>query len=194
MFISSWYLVKNNKYSERKFSHHYMYNCSLPPPFHLCLRHGFSSSHSQKMLNTGRDLQTWVKGKNHLISYYLVLHFINRWALAWEHAPGCYLNEDAEPLQTALSKEWPSRLHSFTYSRIHDNKVPCPLPASTIEYLIDRYPNVNHSLSGKQSRRFAFSFFILCLHTLYVQLGWVTGHAHFFFFLAWVFVCAFSSF
>lgn len=160
-----------------------MYNCSLPPPFHLCLRHGFSSSHSQKMLNTGRDLQTWVKGKNHLISYYLVLHFINRWALAWEHAPGCYLNEDAGPLQ---SKERPSRLHIFTYSRIHDNKVPCPLHGSTIEYLIDRCPNVNHSLSGKQSRRSAFSFFILHLHTLYMPLGRVTGHAHFFFLF---FVC-----
>ncbi len=68
------------------------------------------------------------------------------------------------PLQ---SKEWPSRLHIFTFSRIHDNEVPCPLPASTIEYLIDRCPNVNHSLSGKQSRHFAFSFFILHLHTLY---------------------------
>ncbi len=44
----------------------------------------------------------------------------------------------------------------FTFIRIHDNKVPCPLPASTIEYLIDRCPNVNPSLSGKQSRSFAF--------------------------------------
>lgn len=114
--------------------------------------------------------------------------FTNRWALAWEHAPGCYLNEDAGPLQTAQSKEWPSRLHIFTYSRIHDNKVPYPLSGSAIEYLIDRCPNVNHSLSGKYSRHFAFSFFFfffcrypfLCLHTLYMQLDRVTGHAHFF--------------
>lgn len=50
------------------------------------------------------------------------------------------------------------KLHIFTYSRIHDNKDPCPLSGSTIEYLIDRCPNVNHSLSGKQSRRFSFFF------------------------------------
>lgn len=48
---------------------------------------------------------------------YPVLYFTNRWALAWEHAPDFNLIEDAG----AQSKEWPSRLHILTYSRIHDN-------------------------------------------------------------------------
>lgn len=124
--------------------------------------------------------------------------FTNRWALAWEHAPGCYLNEDAGPLQTAQSKEWPSRLHIFTYSRIHDNKVPYPLSGSAIEYLIDRCPNVNHSLSGKYSRHFAFSFFsfffadilsFACTHCICSLTGSQVMHI----FLAWVFACAFTS-
>ncbi len=68
----------------------------------------------------------------------------------------------------------------FTFSRIHDNKVPCPLPASAIEYLIDRCPNVNHSLSGKQSRSFAFSFFILHLHTVCSLAGSQDMHTLYF--------------
>lgn len=54
------------------------------------------------------------KWKKHLV---LLPGFTNRWALAWEHAPDCNLIEDAGP----QSKEWPSRLHILTYSRIHDN-------------------------------------------------------------------------
>ncbi len=68
----------------------------------------------------------------------------------------------------------------FTFSRIHDNKVPCPLPASAIEYLIDRCPNVNPSLSGKQSRSFAFSFFILHLHTVCSLAGSQDMHTLYF--------------
>ncbi len=177
MFNSKCYLFKNNKYSDRKVSHRYMHNCSLPPPFYLCLRHDFSS-HTQilkQMLNTGRDLRMWVKGKNHLISYHLVLHFTNRWALAWEHAPGCYLNEDAGPLQ---SKEWPSRLHilpsavSMT-TKSHAHYRPLLLNIWLTDVQMSTPPSQVNSPGVLH-----FHFYPSLAHCM--QLGRVTGHAHFY--------------
>ncbi len=192
MFNSKCYLFKNNKYSDRKVSHRYMHNCSLPPPFYLCLRHGFSS-HTQilkQMLNTGRDLRMWVKGKNHLISYHLVLHFTNRWALAWEHAPGCYLNEDAGPLQ---SKEWPSRLHilpsavSMT-TKSHAHYWPLLLNIWLTDVQMSTPPS---QVNSPGVLHFHFLSFTCTLYA-----AW-QGHRTctlYFVFFAWVFVCAFTSF
>lgn len=99
MFNSKCYVFKNNKYSDRKVSHRYMHNCSLPSLFYLCLRHGFSShTHRYKKKCWTQDVTYGCGWKERIILFLTIWFYISqidgRWhgnmplAVTWMRTQG----------------------------------------------------------------------------------------------------------